>query len=88
MFTALFRLALNVSSTSDPARRRRRRRIRTFGGFVVGGQPLVGIVIFLVLVVIQFIVIIKGQNRIARCRRASARRDAGKQMSIDADLSA
>jgi flagellar biosynthesis protein FlhA len=90
LFTALFRLALNVSSTrlillegeaGDV--------IRTFGSFVVGGQPLVGIVIFLVLVVIQFIVITKGQNRISEVTARFAL-DAmpGKQMSIDADLSA
>jgi flagellar biosynthesis protein FlhA len=90
LFTALFRLALNVSSTrlillegnaGDV--------IRTFGNFVVGGQPLVGIIIFLVLVIIQFIVITKGQNRISEVTARFAL-DAmpGKQMSIDADLSA
>ena len=90
LFTALFRLALNVSSTrlilldGDAG-----QVISTFGGFVVGGQPLVGIVIFLVLVVIQFIVITKGQNRISEVTARFAL-DAmpGKQMSIDADLSA
>ena len=90
LFTALFRLALNVASTrlilldgnaGDV--------IRTFGNFVVGGQPLVGIVIFLVLIVIQFIVITKGQNRISEVSARFAL-DAmpGKQMSIDADLGA
>ncbi len=90
LFTALFRLALNVSSTrlilldGDAG-----DVIRTFGSFVVGGQPLVGIVIFLVLVVIQFIVITKGQNRISEVSARFAL-DAmpGKQMSIDADLGA
>ena len=90
LFTALFRLALNVSSTrlilldGDAG-----DVIRTFGNFVVGGQPLVGIVIFLVLVVIQFIVITKGQNRISEVSARFAL-DAmpGKQMSIDADLGA
>lgn len=90
LFTALFRLALNVSSTrlillegnaGDV--------IRTFGNFVVGGQPLVGIIVFLVLVVIQFLVITKGQNRISEVTARFAL-DAmpGKQMSIDADLGA
>src|SRR5688572_3127774 len=90
LFTALFRLALNVSATrlilldghaGDV--------ITTFGKFVVGGQPLVGIVIFLVLVVIQFVVITKGQNRISEVSARFAL-DAmpGKQMSIDADLGA
>jgi flagellar biosynthesis protein FlhA len=90
LFTALFRLALNVSSTrlilleGDAG-----AIIRTFGSFVVGGEPLVGIVIFLVLVVIQFIVITKGQNRISEVSARFAL-DAmpGKQMSIDADLGA
>ncbi len=90
LFTALFRLALNVSSTrlilleGDAG-----NVIRTFGNFVVGGDPLVGIVIFLVLVVIQFIVITKGQNRISEVTARFAL-DAmpGKQMSIDADLGA
>ena len=90
LFTALFRLALNVSSTrlvlldgyaGDV--------IKTFGNFVVGGQPLVGIIIFLVLVVIQFIVITKGQNRISEvAARFALDAMPGKQMSIDADLSA
>ena len=90
LFTALFRLALNVSSTrlilltGDAG-----DVIHTFGKFVVGGQPLVGIVIFLVLVIIQFIVITKGQNRISEVTARFAL-DAmpGKQMSIDADLGA
>ena len=90
LFSALFRLALNVSSTrlilleGDAG-----KVIKTFGNFVVGGQPLVGIVIFLVLIVIQFIVITKGQNRISEVTARFAL-DAmpGKQMSIDADLSA
>jgi len=90
LFTALFRLALNVSSTrlilleGDAG-----DVIRTFGSFVVGGNPVVGIVIFLVLVVIQFIVITKGQNRISEvAARFALDSLPGKQMSIDADLSA
>jgi len=90
LFTALFRLALNVSSTrlilleGDAG-----AVIRTFGSFVVGGNPVVGIVIFLVLVVIQFIVITKGQNRISEvAARFALDSLPGKQMSIDADLSA
>jgi len=90
LFTALFRLALNVSSTrlilleGDAG-----SVIRTFGSFVVGGNPVVGIVIFLVLIVIQFIVITKGQNRISEvAARFALDSLPGKQMSIDADLSA
>ena len=88
LFTALFRLALNVSSTrlilleGDAG-----SVIRTFGSFVVGGNAVVGIVIFLVLVVIQFIVITKGQNRISEvAARFALDSLPGKQMSIDADL--
>ncbi len=90
LFTALFRLGLNVSSTrlilleGDAG-----DVIRTFGSFVVGGQPVVGIIIFLVLVIIQFIVITKGQNRISEVTaRFTLDAMPGKQMSIDADLSA
>ena len=90
LFTALFRLSLNVSSTrlillegeaGDV--------IKTFGSFVVGGQPVVGIIVFLVLVVIQFIVITKGQNRISEVTaRFTLDAMPGRQMSIDAELSA
>jgi flagellar biosynthesis protein FlhA len=90
LFTALFRLALNVASTrlilleGDAG-----DVIKTFGEFVVGGEPLVGIVIFLVLVVIQFIVITKGQGRISEvAARFALDSMPGKQMSIDADLGA
>ena len=90
LFTALFRLALNVASTrlilleGDAG-----DVIETFGQFVVGGEPLVGIVIFLVLVVIQFIVITKGQGRISEvAARFALDSMPGKQMSIDADLGA
>ena len=90
LFTALFRLALNVASTrlilleGDAG-----SVIRTFGEFVVGGNPIVGVVVFLVLVVIQFIVITKGQNRISEVTaRFALDSMPGKQMSIDADLGA
>jgi len=90
LFTALFRLALNVASTrlillqGDAG-----NVIRTFGNFVVGGQPVVGAVVFLILVVIQFVVITKGQNRISEvAARFTLDAMPGKQMSIDADLNA
>lgn len=90
LFTALFRLSLNVASTrlilleGDAG-----AVIRTFGNFVVGGQPVVGVIIFLILVVIQFVVITKGQNRISEVTaRFTLDAMPGKQMSIDADLSA
>lgn len=90
LFTALFRLSLNVASTrlilleGDAG-----SVIRTFGNFVVGGQPLVGIIVFLILVIIQFVVITKGQNRISEVTaRFTLDAMPGKQMSIDADLNA
>ncbi len=90
LFTALFRLALNVASTrlilltGDAG-----SVIRTFGDFVVGGQPVVGVIIFLILIVIQFVVITKGQNRISEvAARFTLDAMPGKQMSIDADLNA
>ena len=90
LFTALLRLALNVASTrlillqGDAG-----SVIRAFGEFVVGGSYVVGVVIFLILVVIQFVVITKGQNRIAEvAARFTLDALPGKQMAIDADLNA
>ncbi len=90
LFVTLFRLSLNVASTrliliqGDAG-----HIIRTFGEFVAGGNLVVGMVIFLILVIIQFVVITKGSSRISE---VSARfvLDAmpGKQMAIDADLNA
>ncbi|NRA94601.1 MAG: flagellar biosynthesis protein FlhA [Planctomycetes bacterium] len=90
LFTTLYRLALNVASTrlillnGDAG-----DVIRAFGDFVVGGELLVGLVIFLILVVIQFIVITKGSNRISEvAARFTLDGMPGKQMAIDADLNA
>jgi len=90
LITTLFRLALNVASTrlillqADAG-----TIIHTFGSFVAGGNLIVGLVMFLILVVIQFVVVTKGAGRISE---VSARfiLDAmpGKQMAIDADLNA
>ena len=90
LITTLFRLSLNVASTrlillnGDAG-----TIIDTFGNFVAGGNLIVGLVMFLILVVIQFVVITKGAGRISE---VSARfvLDAmpGKQMAIDADLNA
>ncbi len=86
----LFRLALNVASTrlillnADAG-----RVIESFGQFVVGGEMVVGLIIFLILIVIQFIVITKGAERISEvAARFTLDAMPGKQMSIDADLSA
>ncbi|WP_254904714.1 flagellar biosynthesis protein FlhA [Clostridium tyrobutyricum] len=88
LITTLFRLALNISSTRLILRDGYAGEvINAFGSFVVGGNYMVGIIIFLIIVIIQFIVITNGAGRVAE---ASARftLDAmpGKQMSIDADL--
>jgi len=86
----LFRLALNVASTrlillhADAG-----RVIAAFGQIVVGGQMVVGLVIFFILIVIQFIVITKGAERISEvAARFTLDAMPGKQMSIDADLNA
>ncbi len=90
LFVTLFRLSLNVASTrlillqGDAG-----RIIQTFGAFVAGGSFVVGLVIFLILVVIQFIVITKGAERISEVSaRFTLDAMPGKQMAIDADLNA
>lgn len=90
LITTLFRLGLNVASTRlILGEAHAGEIIHAFGTFVIKGNYVVGIIIFLILLVINFIVIIKGSSRIAE---VSARftLDAlpGKQMSIDADLNA
>ncbi|KAF2956526.1 flagellar biosynthesis protein FlhA [Marinitoga sp. 38H-ov] len=92
LVTTLFRLSLNVSSTRLillQGRNFQGKVIRAFGDFVVGGNYVVGIVIFLILVIIQFVVITRGSERIAEvAARFTLDAMPGKQMSIDADLSA
>jgi type III secretion protein V len=90
LVTTLFRLALNVSSTrlillnADAG-----EVIKAFGNFVVQGNLVVGIVIFLILTIIQFLVITKGAERVAEvAARFTLDAMPGKQMSIDADLRA
>ncbi len=86
----LFRLSLNVSSTRLILLNGYAGEvIQTFGQFVLGGNPVIGFVIFLILVVIQFIVITKGAERVAEvAARFTLDAMPGKQMSIDADLNA
>lgn len=84
----LFRLSLNISSTRlillDGYAG---KVIETFGSFVVGGNYVVGFIIFIILVVIQFIVIVKGSGRISEvAARFTLDAMPGKQMAIDADL--
>lgn len=92
LITTLFRLALNISSTRLILLLGERfdgQVIKAFGNFVVGGNYVVGIIIFLIITVIQFIVITKGAGRVAEvAARFTLDAMPGKQMSIDADLNA
>ena len=90
LVATLFRLGLNVSSTrlillhGDAG-----EVISAFGSFVVGGNVVVGLVVFLILVVIQFVVITNGAGRVAEvAARFTLDAMPGKQMAIDADLNA
>lgn len=90
LFVTLFRLSLNVASTRLILLEGNAGEIiNTFGNFVVGGNLIVGLVVFLILVIIQFVVITKGSERISEVS-ARFNLDAmpGKQMAIDADLNA
>jgi flagellar biosynthesis protein FlhA len=88
LLTTLFRLAINVSVTrlillhGDAG-----HVVKAFGNFVVGGNVLVGLVVFLILIVIQFVVITNGAGRVAEvAARFTLDAMPGKQMAIDADL--
>ncbi len=88
LVTTLFRLGLNISSTRliliDGYAG---KVIESFGSFVVGGNYVVGFIVFIILVVIQFIVIVKGSGRISEvAARFTLDAMPGKQMAIDADL--
>lgn len=90
LFATLFRLSLSISATrlillSGYAG----EVINAFGRFVVGGNYIVGLVIFLILIIIQFLVITNGTQRVAEvAARFTLDAMPGKQMSIDADLNA
>lgn len=88
LIMTLFRLALNVSTTRlILLRGNAGTLIQAFGDFVVGGNYVVGFIVFLILVVIQFVVITKGAERVAEvAARFTLDAMPGKQMSIDADL--
>ena len=90
LFVTLFRLSLNVASTRLILLQGSAGKIiQTFGDFVAGGSFVVGVVIFLILVVIQFVVITKGAGRISEvAARFTLDAMPGKQMAIDADLNA
>ncbi len=88
LFTTIFRIALNVSSTrlilstGNPG-----NVVATFGQFVGGGDMVIGIVVFIILILVQFIVINKGSERVAEVTaRFTLDAMPGKQMAIDADL--
>ncbi len=90
LLMTLYRLSLNVATTrlilldGDAG-----RIVSTFGGFVVGGNVVVGLVIFLILIIIQFIVITKGASRVSEvAARFTLDALPGKQMAIDAELGA
>ncbi|HEV3002032.1 MAG TPA: flagellar biosynthesis protein FlhA [Solirubrobacteraceae bacterium] len=90
LLTTLFRLAINVSVTrlilleGDAG-----HVVEAFGKFVVGGNVVVGLIVFLILVVIQFVVITNGAGRVAEVSaRFTLDAMPGKQMAIDADLNA
>ncbi|MBQ9365472.1 MAG: flagellar biosynthesis protein FlhA [Schwartzia sp.] len=88
LITTLFRLALNISSTRLILLNGYAGEVITaFGNFVVGGNAVVGFVVFLIIVAINFIVITKGAERVAEVSaRFTLDAMPGKQMSIDADL--
>jgi type III secretion protein V len=90
LVTTLYRLALNVSATRLILLKANAGEvIRSFGEFVVGGNFVVGAVIFLILTIIQFVVIAKGSERVAEvAARFTLDAMPGKQMAIDADLRA
>ena len=90
LLLTLYRLALNIATTrlilldGDAG-----KIVSTFGGMVVGGNLIVGLVVFLILVIIQFIVITKGAGRISEvAARFTLDAMPGKQMAIDAELNA
>ena len=88
LFTTVFRVALNVSSTKlilstgDPG-----NVVRTFGEYVGGGDLVIGIIVFIILIIVQFMIINKGTERVAEVTaRFTLDAMPGKQMAIDADL--
>ncbi len=88
LFTTIFRISLNVSSTrlilstGNPG-----NVVATFGSFVGGNNLIIGAIIFLILIIIQFMVINKGSERVAEVSaRFTLDAMPGKQMAIDADL--
>ena len=88
LFTTIFRISLNVSSTKLILTKGDAGEVvEVFGEFVGGGNLVIGVIIFIVLIIIQFIVINKGSERVAEVTaRFTLDAMAGKQMAIDSDL--
>ena len=88
LFTTIFRISLNVSSTKLILKNGDAGKVvDTFGKFVGGGNLVIGIIIFIILIIVQFIVINKGSERVAEeTARYTLDAMAGKQMAIDSDL--
>lgn len=88
LFTTIFRIAMNVSSTRLILTTGTAGNVvMTFGQFVGGGDLIVGAVIFIILILVQFLVINKGTERVAEVTaRFTLDAMPGKQMAIDADL--
>lgn len=88
LITTLYRLGLNISSTRQILLHHNAGKIiHAFGSFVVGGNYIVGGVVFLIITIVQFIVVTKGAERVAEvAARFTLDAMPGKQMSIDADL--
>jgi flagellar biosynthesis protein FlhA len=96
LMTTAYRLALNVATTrqilgnaSQDGTRAAGRVVETFGNFVAGADPVIGFVIFSILIIVNFIVITKGAGRVSEvAARFTLDAMPGKQMAIDADLNA
>ncbi len=93
LITTMFRLALNIATTrlillhGSDGEAAAGEVIRSFGQFVVGGNTVVGVIVFTILVIINFVVITKGAGRIAEvAARFTLDKMPGKQMAVDADL--
>jgi flagellar biosynthesis protein FlhA len=92
LIVTLFRLSLNIASTrlillhGDEGTQAAGRIIKAFGTFIIGGNYVVGAIVFLILIIINFVVITKGAGRVAEvAARFTLDAMPGKQMSIDAD---
>ncbi len=88
LLTTIFRISLNISSTKlilktgNPG-----KVVETFGQFVGGGDLVIGVIVFIILILVQFMVINKGSERVAEVTaRFTLDAMPGKQMAIDADL--